>query len=163
MRTDYIKICFRTDPADWHGSENEFLWARPLGRVEETDVFELQNSPFYVRGVSYLDVVRTINIDGLFEFAGVVARSGHSTYRIIFEEGLAASEAWWDKLQNLGCTYESGEFQQKKLFSVDVPESAEIYAVYDILEQGESSGVWIFEEGHVGHPLGHSRSQRPNA
>lgn len=35
--------------------------------------------------------------------------------------------------------------------SVDVPPPADMYAVYKALEEGESAGLWEFEEAHCGH------------
>ena len=54
----------------------------------------------------------------------------------------------WKPLEKLGCTFEQGP-----VVSVDVPEDANIYKVYDLLDAGERSGVWEFEEGHCGHLL----------
>ena len=41
------------------------------------------------------------------------------------------------------------EGEQRPLFSVDVPPSADIYAVYEMLERGENDNVWIFQEGYA--------------
>src|SRR5882762_537668 len=38
---------------------------------------------------------------------------------------------------------------QRVLYSVDVPPSADIYEISEILERGESDGVWIFQEGYA--------------
>jgi hypothetical protein len=37
---------------------------------------------------------------------------------------------------------------RRLLYSVDVPPTADIYDVYDILEKGHHDGVWIFQTGH---------------
>ncbi|MEL7521275.1 MAG: hypothetical protein AAGJ80_06605, partial [Cyanobacteria bacterium J06553_1] len=56
-----------------------------------------------------------------------------------------------------GCSYESGTEKmsdgKKILYAIDVPTETDVYEVYDILEEGEEKDVWVFEEGHVGHPL----------
>ena len=36
---------------------------------------------------------------------------------------------------------------------MDVPDATDICEVYKILEEGQKDGVWMFEEGRVGHPL----------
>jgi hypothetical protein len=55
-------------------------------------------------------------------------------------------------LQALGCTYESGNMDLGSgpvvLYSVDVPPEADVNAVYDLLQDGEARGAWIFAEGH---------------
>jgi Domain of unknown function (DUF4265) len=157
---DLVKVRFKLDTADWHGHSSETLWAKPLKGKADVAALELENSPFYCKGVSYLDVVRARYRDGQYEFAGVVSRSGHSTYRLIIDQENVAFRLWWKKLQDLGCTYESGEFRGKKLFTVDVPVSADIYAVYRVLEEGEKEKIWLFEEGHVGHRLTNAQSEK---
>ena len=47
----------------------------------------------------------------------------------------------------------SADFQDRMLYAVDVPESEDIYAAYEVLKKGEREGIWLFEEGHVGHKL----------
>ncbi|HEY2444879.1 MAG TPA: DUF4265 domain-containing protein [Rhizomicrobium sp.] len=148
MNSDLVKIQFQLNSTDWHGFSNETLWAKALGLVTESNAFQLENSPFYCKGVSYLDVIRAVDHDGMFEFAGVIARSGHSTYRILFDREDDTLRAWWKKLQEIGCTYEGGDFRGKKLFSIDVPPTTNIDLVYSILEKGEAAKIWVFEEGH---------------
>jgi hypothetical protein len=150
---DLVKVHFKLDSADWHGCPSETLWAKPLMGIGAPTAFELENSPFYCKGVSYRDVISVVKRDNQYEFSAVIARGGHSTYRLVVEGENDAFRMCWQKLQNLGCTYEGGDFNGKKLFAVDVPATADIYAVYPILEEGEKESVWIFEEGHVGHPL----------
>jgi hypothetical protein len=153
MSVIFTKIRFALDSADWHGSSSETLWATPMPGSDRADLFVLENSPFYAKGVSYLDVVRAIEQEGGYEYADTVAPSGHSTYRLLIDRPSAAFDGWWKKLEELGCTYESGDIAGKKLFSVDVPAETDVYAVYKILEDGEKQRVWIFEKGHFGHPL----------
>ncbi len=66
-------------------------------------------------------------------------------------------DEYWKKLEAIGCTYESTTLNtkhgKKVLYSIDVPDSTDLYAVYSILEDGEKNGVWMFQEGHVGHQL----------
>ena len=87
------------------------------------------------------------------DFAGLVDTSGHSTYRLIREGKNDEFDKYWSKLESLGCTYESGDYKGVRLYAVDVPRTADIYKVYEILELGQSENAWMFEEGHVGHKL----------
>ena len=144
---DLVKIFFRL--GDDAPTPTETLWARPLG----DRLFELNNSPFYAFGVSYLDKVFAAEAgDGALEFSGVAERGGHSTYRVFLEEGVSSDqfEEYWKRLERLGCSYEGAK---ERLFSIDVPPAADIYQVYSILEEGEAAGRWDFEEAHVGHEL----------
>ncbi len=159
MKTDLRRIYFRLDPAKWHGRPNEGLWAEPLERASIGAAFRLRNSPFFARGVSFLDIVRAVpSSDGArFEFAGVIDHSGHSTYMILEAPECLEFEAYWSALGKLGCTYESTTIATstgpRTLYAVDVPDSTDIYTVYEVLTKGEQDKVWVFQEGHLGHKL----------
>jgi hypothetical protein len=62
-------------------------------------------------------------------------------------------EKYWKRLSHLGCSYEGGQVGAGTLYSVDVPDTTDVYEVYKILEQGQNDGVWMFDEGRVGHPI----------
>jgi hypothetical protein len=151
------RIYFSLDPADWHGHGSEGLWAESVG--DAAGAFRLLNSPFFVRGVSYLDVVRAVRQDdvGRMQFDRMIEHSGHSTCMILVVPGSREFPRYWSGLQQLGCTYESMEIEislgRRVLHSVDVPGATDIYAVCSILEDGGRSNIWAFQEGHVGHEL----------
>jgi hypothetical protein len=143
-----VKVLFQLDPGAWHGSATETLWAE---RVDQRR-FRLRNAPFFVFGVNIEDVVFARAAGDIYAFEGVSIRGGHSTYRII-TRAAGSTEPFgqkWRVLEQLGCTYEQGPGNLK---AVDVPPKANIYQVYELLEQGGHEGVWDFEEGHCGHPL----------
>jgi hypothetical protein len=159
MNDEFVKIRFRLDPKEWHRSTNEGLWASPVEDANLGTAFQLMNSPFFVYGVSFLDTVRATRPSdhgpGL-EFEGVIARSGHSTYMILIPSGSPDFAKYWKPLQDLGCTYEFTIMDfpirgKDKLYSVDVPDTSDVSAVYSLLEDGERNNVWEFQEGHYGH------------
>jgi hypothetical protein len=80
MNQNYIKIRFLLDTADWHGFPSERLWAEPIWDGTKK-IFRLMNSPFYARGVSFLDIVDVVPAaDGSgLVYAGTIEKSGHST------------------------------------------------------------------------------------
>jgi hypothetical protein len=45
------------------------------------------------------------------------------------------------------------------LYAVDVPPSSDVSEVYDVLSDGEAKGIWIFQEGAVGHNVKSNRSK----
>ena len=135
------------EPTAWHGHAVETFWAAPLGKGR----FQLRNVPFYAKGLSYNDTVSAQHSEGRLVFTGLVARGGHSTYRVVLSD--PPKEMWrrfWSRLQELGCTYERGT---EHLVAIDVPPEANIHSVYRILEEGEKAAVWDFEEGHCGHAV----------
>jgi hypothetical protein len=103
------------------------MWARIVGE----DRYRLDNSPFYAFGVSAEDVVSARLEGGFLTFSDVVARGGHSTYRILRlpQASDGAFQSYWKQIERLGCTYEQGH--PKELFAIDVPPQADIYPVYE--------------------------------
>ena len=153
MNDTMIKLHFNLEPAEWHDVAVESLWAKRMPTDDGARILELQNSPFYAFGISYLDIVSAVEADGRFVFSSVVIPAGHSTYRLLMPDVSPKFEAGWALLSQQGCTYESGNLGEQHLFSVDVPPDADIHTVYRMLEEGEAQGLWKFEEGHCGHVI----------
>jgi hypothetical protein len=127
----------------WHGHATESLWAKP---TEEG--FVLRNIPFFAYGVSYDDVVAVAPLkEGFWRSRSVVRHAGHSTYRIFVQQD-AEFPHGWNQLAGLGCTYEQAT---PHLYAIDVPATANIDGVYQVLEREKSRGIWDFEEGYFGH------------
>jgi Domain of unknown function (DUF4265) len=157
MSEQLVKVHFDLDSSDWHGHGGESLWAAPIAGTEWKH-FRLMNSPFFARGVSFEDIVKAKAYEGnlVFEFEAVVERGGHSTYMLIMEAGEPRVAAYWNLLEKMGCSYESSHIDlsigRRPLFSVDVPPSADIYEVYEMLERGTNDKVWMFQEGYAHLP-----------
>ena len=152
-----VKIVFNLPKNDGPVA-TESLWAEPLG----ANVYRVRNIPFYLYGFSQDDVVRAEESDGRLVVTGIVDRGGHSTYRIFLPEKTSEERFSkdWLRLGELGCTYERAT---RRLVAIDVPPHADVYAVYEALENGERDQIWEFEEGHCGHPLGSQPAKKPNA
>jgi hypothetical protein len=131
---------------DQFGTES--LWAEPLGE----GFYRLRNVPILAFGYSEQDVVSTDEVDGRRVVTGVSQPGGHSTYRLFLPGALddARFGKLFEPLSQLGCTYERAN---ARVFGVDVPPGADVYAAYTLLEPGEEAKQWSFEEGHCGHPL----------
>jgi hypothetical protein len=154
MATQLVKVRFGLDSNDWHGHSAESLWASPVAG----EGYQILNSPFFRRGIAFNDVVTAVATDQerLFEFEKVVKRSGHSTYMFFFEVNTPEFKAYWQKLREEGCSDESMDIKlsigRRHLYSVDVPPTANLRYVYQVLEQGELQGVWRFQEGYASWP-----------
>jgi hypothetical protein len=154
MTEKLIKVSFELDPSDWHGHGSETLWASPIVESEWRH-FRIMNSPFFARGISYRDIVKASAFDNDFilDFKEVVERGGHSTYMLLFEATEPRFSSYWNMLEKSGCSYESTRIElsigQRSLFSVDVPPSADIYEIYEILQRGERDSVLMFQEGYA--------------
>jgi hypothetical protein len=160
MNENYIKLRFLLDPAEWHGSTAERLWTEVLWGGT-TKVFRLMNSPFYARGVSYLDIVRAIPApDGYgIDYAGIVEKSGHSTIWLLVPSGPPPGfNNYWLSLERLHCSYESSSMDTKDgkqtLYSVDVPPETNIDGVLSIIEEAQDKNVWLFQIGDLAHKRG---------
>lgn len=145
-----VKVAFELDESDWHDVATELMWAEPLGK----DRYRLENSPFYAYDVSWQDVVVAKPSNLRLAFQSIAERGGHSTYRIILNKGITLQsrkfKKLWGILEGLGCTFEG---VNEHLLTVDVPPQANIYKIYEILEQGVEDDAWDFEEAHCGHPI----------
>lgn len=142
------KVIFALNQSDWHGYATETVW----GELVSTDTYRIMNTPFFAKGVSFEDTVLIRESAGNLFFERIIARGSHSTYRILVNEEIdkLTLKKYWEPLEILGCTYESMQLRLL-LLAVDVPPTANIYEVYDLLKMGETENVWGFEEGHFGH------------
>ena len=149
MEENFIKVYFDL------GTETESLWAEPRFRPDSRPTFLLQNSPFYVKGISFLDIVSAVprQDGGGYDFREIVGRGGHSTFWLFQSKGNRGFEAYWPRLEALGCSYEGSAQGPQQLYAVDVPETVNIQDVRAILQEGRNNGVWTIEEAHIGHPL----------
>ena len=145
------KILVELEKDAWHGYATESLWVEKVGRNR----YRLRNVPFYADGLSIEDIVVATDGPAKRVVSEVAERGGHSTYRLFLQSGIdTESDAFrehWEPIENLGCTYERAT---GRLLAVDVRPRADICEVYRLLERGADVGVWDFEEGHCGHPLG---------
>jgi len=134
--------------------KTESLWAEPLGESH----YRLRSVPFFVFGFNEQDVILAREDSGKLLVTGVATRGGHSTYRLVLPEDTNEEQFVYDwiPLKELGCTYERAT---RRFVAIDVPPAADIHAVYQMLEDGESSGRWEFEEGHCGHLVRKSGSE----
>ena len=144
------RVFFELELDTWHGQSVESMWATKLG----DHLYKIEGSPFFVKGITFEDAVKTKLLDGVISFVKTATSSGGSTYRILCKEGTDETqfERFWKPLEVVGCTYEQGDFGYR-MYSVDVPKQANIQQVFALLQDGISNDIWDFEEGHCGHPI----------
>lgn len=147
-----IKVEFEVDADDWHRHSSEALWA---SHTDAPDEFVLENAPFFVRGVSYGDRVATQLRGGARRFQHVVARSGHSTYRVIpqrVDGVLVPMDATLELLKAEGCRFESGQIGNMPFVVIDVPRDSSADRCYQALKAADDAQLLHFEVAHDGHP-----------
>jgi hypothetical protein len=143
-----VLVAFPID-GDFDG-ECENMYAVPLGG----GTFILDNSPFYVYGISYCDTFEAEQRDDRLVFSKIAARGGHSTYRIKLPAGADHNYflKHWQTLEKLGCTYEGSSSGVAKLYSIDMAPTVDVVAAYASMDEKEREDVWSFEEGHYYKP-----------
>jgi hypothetical protein len=139
-----VKIAFPLDADAAATVENMHAKGLPSGN------FILDNIPFHAYGISWGDEFTATTDTGRFEFEKVVRRGGHSTYRVRLPTGATHKDflKYWPRIEAFGCSYEGSDLDRKRLYAIDVPPGADVHALYRILEEGEESGQWEFEEAH---------------
>lgn len=123
---------------------SETLWATPVGSC----TYRLENSPFFAKGFSYLDIVSAEfdPSEGFPVVQSVLESSGRSTYAIAVIAGMKSNDKfvkYWQPLEAIGCTFEGADSQ---LLSVDVPASTNVAEAFRLMQLGEDAGVWYFQE-----------------
>jgi hypothetical protein len=146
-RPPLVQIAFPIPPDDGGGMES--LWAVPL---DEPFEFRLANTPLWVPAIGNEDVVSARVSEGRLLFDQVVRRGGHSTYRIALRPDATAGRPA-ELLGRLEQNKLNVEGWSPRFFAIDVPPESDIYAVYEILQEGLDDGTWWFDEMHVGHKL----------
>jgi Domain of unknown function (DUF4265) len=134
----------RADIAGYEGLEGESFWAEPLGE----DCYRLRNTPWYVYDVNFLDVVRAVPKEpgDLPTIVEVVERSGHETFRVLFDPVVTNDEikSILGTMSDAAVNYESAE---GRFYALDVRPEADYQAVCELLRRLEEEGRLNYEAG----------------
>lgn len=125
-------------------------------RIDEQR-FRVDNIPYFVTGVSFGDVVSVAeDKDGRLNFKEVVEEGGHSTFRVIINDELDDQQPpevrireLASKLEGLGCA--TAISPPPELLAIDIPPVVIVAKVQEMLSDGESKGLWSYEEGTLAH------------
>lgn len=124
------------------GANTETLWARQI----DTDLYQLDNSPFFTYGISWQDIIEAkLGHDHVLEYVRCVKKSGNRTLRIIFQDyrtSDAGAEEILTRLRSLGCSYEG---MQPRMLSINVPPSVDLNAVVEFLKR-QSGLEWEYAD-----------------
>jgi hypothetical protein len=122
--------------------EVESMWA-----IQRNDGYELDNIPFYAKGVALGDVVEVDpDADGALVYRNVVRRGGHSTYRVLL---LApAPDDPGKTVNDLRAIGFEVEYDLPQLLAIDIPPTISLEEVENALLEGVDQGRWELEEGY---------------
>lgn len=140
-----VKIAFplSRDSDDYPPADREHLWA-----ISHGDRYEIDNIPFFVKGVSAGDLVAAHNDGGELIFDRVLDFGGHSTVRVVMYDP-AKKEAIRNKLAKLGCESEGSHLPN--LFAVDVPPAVNYAEVISLLMKEADENILDYEEASIQH------------
>ena len=130
------------DESGYPPVEVESVWA-----VARADGFELDNIPFYAKGVALGDVVAAApDVDGALVYRGVVHRGGHSTYLVyLLNPGPNDPQ---DTINYLRARGLGVEYDLPRLLAVDVPPTFPLLDAESLLFEGVDDGRWELQEGY---------------
>ena len=134
------KVVFRLqkDEDDYPPDDYESMWALKT----EEDLYEIDNIPFFVHGVSPGDLVSVKTSDGVNYFESVERESASSVLRVIaYDESLIPQLR--ETLVDMGC--ESELIHIYNLIAIEVPQEVDRDSVLTYLEKGEKVGDWSYE------------------
>jgi len=152
---DRVRIFFKLqqDEDGYPPAVTESLWAISLGEGR----FRLENTPFFVTGVSHSDVVRAHRGDDRrLWFDELAEASGHSTVRVVICENSPDTrpikkrmQALQESVARLGCSFESSHLPN--LVSIDIPPDVPLGPLTALLEAGHQGELWDYEEAAIAH------------
>jgi hypothetical protein len=144
-----FRVAFDLDQvsATWPPFATERIWAKKTSTPYQ---LELQNVPFFVRGISCGDIICAKPDHERREliFDGLVRHGGHSTIRIILrDKALNVRDRVLEVLRAAGCTWEftTVDFH----FAVDIPEASDYRSLRVFLVDMLSTGVLEVEEAFI--------------
>ena len=134
------------DESGYPPATSERMWAT---RISD-GTFEIDNIPFFVRGISSGDKVVATMREGALFYESTKEYSGNSTLRvsISLDDGeelvTTVRNKLLSELKKLGCTAEVSHIPN--LVAVEVPQSVPLESVIRYLEKGVAEKMWDYEE-----------------
>ena len=147
-KEDYVHVTFPliVDEDGYPPVGSERIWAKRLSK----NLYEIDNIPFFVTGISCGDKITAKEVDGILYYDEVVEYSGNTTLHVILLEDKNPEAALQRKdeligfLKSAGCEVEVSHIPT--LISVQVPRSASLDAVIAYLKKGAEEKKWDYEE-----------------
>jgi hypothetical protein len=146
----YIHIIFplKQDSDSYSDSGAERLWAKRISQNQ----YQIENIPFYVKGLSFGDIVEAKEIsEDVYEFIRIQKHSGHTTFRIFVSEDVSDKERVLQNilkdLNSLGAQTEGME--GSSLTAIDLPPTTDISKVGQYLNDKYKAGLLDYEEAAI--------------
>lgn len=117
----------------------ERVWADHVS----SDLYRLDNIPFFATKATLGDIVRVESVDGELRFSDVVVPSRNSLIRVLCYDG-ADVDTIREKVSTMGCATEYDATHG--LIAISVPPEVDIAQVYAAFENEFRAGLVDYEE-----------------
>lgn len=146
MNKQFSKMVFELipDEDDHPPVSAESLW----GIQKEDSTYEIDNSPYYIYGVSKGDWVLARPKNGELMAINVVRQGGHSTMRV-FANDPKKKLLIISKLEELGAKCSST--RELSLFSVDIPRNSDFSKIDEYLSSITDGENIAYEDACIQH------------
>lgn len=140
---DQLLVTLKRDQDGYPPWDEEAIPAIPADGV---DLYELDATPTFARGLSYRDLVHTSLFEGRRYIDRMVEPRGHSTVRVVLFDD-AAHDRVFEVGQAHGAYVAHTEING--LFALDIPPEGDFQGLIKALEQGQREGLWDLDEGSI--------------
>lgn len=146
MKDIFHKIVFELTPDedDYPPVSAESLW----GVFASDGAYKLDNTPYYVYGVSKGDFVEVKTVGNEMFAVRIAKQGGHSTIRVFASDAGAKSEII-ERLHQLGAA--CAVSQELSLFAVDIPPDCDFSAVDAYLSEIADGEHIAYEDACLQH------------
>ena len=124
----------------------ERLWAYRVG----PGLYNVDNIPIFVKGISTGDVVSVQQVGSDLYFKELIRPSGNSVFRLYFYDE-SEVKATRENFRMLGCEWTQSIFAT--VIAVEIPSAVPIESVAALIEEGAESGHWEYEQASLRHPV----------
>jgi hypothetical protein len=146
--SDTVKVLFplERDEDGYPPVDVEGIWSVK----GDENLWRIQNIPFFVKDVSYDDVVEVERRDDELWFRSVAHKSLYSTIRlIVYDTHKEQLSPILIRLEGFGCSWEQSHLPL--LVAIGIPPDADINLVFDYLDTLEEQEIATFEVGSLRH------------
>lgn len=117
----------------------ESLWIDSL----DNDEYQIKNIPFFAPNISYDDIIKVENDDGILYFEEIVRTSEHSTIQVVIFKH-ESIDAIIENIESLKCSWEG--MHNQKLIAIDVPQDVNYSGIKNYLDKQFEENVLDYKE-----------------
>ena len=117
----------------------ESIWTEKM----ENGYYRIDNVPFYAPNLAYNDMIAIEEDKGVFYFADLIERSGHSTVQIIFFNEIEV-EYILSNIEKLGCAWEG--MKNQAYYPIDIPPNINYLSIKQFLDEQSEKDILDYKE-----------------